>query len=90
MSDKLPFVQDNDAVDGLSYLGEDVAGDEHSAPVIGETAYKVAQPADALGVKPVGWFIEDENLRVAQKGGRERGVDACRERTDRRVGSRHR
>ena len=37
----------------------------------GEAAQEVAQPADALGVEPVGGLVEHEDARVAEQRGRE-------------------
>ncbi len=48
-----------------------MAGEQHGAPLGGEAAQEVAQPADALGVEPVGGLVEHEDARVAEQRGRE-------------------
>ena len=66
-----PAVDDQDVVGGLLDLGEHVAGDEHGAPLGGQRAQEVAQPADALRVQAVGRLVEHEHRRVAEQRGGE-------------------
>jgi hypothetical protein len=51
-------VDDHDLVRELGDLGQDVARDEHRAAAAGEGAQEGAQPADPLGVEPVGRLVE--------------------------------
>jgi hypothetical protein len=62
---------DDHVVNRLGDLGQDVAGEQDRAPLSGEPAQEVAQPADAFGVEPVRWLIEDEDPRVADQRARE-------------------
>jgi hypothetical protein len=55
-------------VDGLLHLAEQVAGDEHAAPLRGEGTQESPQPRDALRVEPVPRLVEDQHLRVAEEG----------------------
>src|SRR6476659_9911 len=64
------LVDDDHVVDGLCDLGEHVAGDEDRLPVVGEDTQEVAEPAHTLGIKPVRGLVEDQQVGVAQKGGR--------------------
>ncbi len=61
-------VEDDDAVDRLRYLRQDVAGDKYGTALGSQAPQQAAQPVDALGVEPVGRFVEDEDVRVAQEG----------------------
>ncbi len=61
----------SDLVGGLGDLGEHMAGDEHRPAFGGEAAEKVAQPADAFGIEAVGRLVEDQQLGLAEQGGRE-------------------
>ena len=67
VGDEASAVQDDHAVHGLGDLGQDVAGDEHGAPFVGQAAKQIAQPSDALGVEAIGRFVEDQDLGVAQE-----------------------
>src|SRR4051812_42819370 len=49
--------------------GEEVAGHEHRAALLGERAQQLADLDDAGGVEPVGRFVQDEQGRVLQEGG---------------------
>ena len=71
VGDEASAVQDDHAVHGLGDLGQDVAGDEHGAPFVGQAAKQIAQPADALGVEAVGRLVEDQDLGIAQQRGGE-------------------
>ena len=66
-----PVTDDEHPVDGLGDLREDVTGDEHGAALCGQAAQEVTQPANALGVEPVGRLVEDQQLRVAEQRDRE-------------------
>ena len=48
------------------HLRQEVAADEHGAALLGEVHEDVADPADALGVEPVGRLVEDHRVRVAE------------------------
>ena len=64
---------DDHAVHRLLHLGEDVAGDQHGAPLVaGEVAQEPAQPHDPLGVEAVGGLVEDEDARIAEQRGGQR------------------
>ena len=72
LHDEPPDADDDDAVDRLLDLRQDVAGDQHRAPLGGERDEDVAQPAHALRVQAVGGLVEHEDLRVAEQRGRQR------------------
>ena len=59
-------VEDQDFINGLSELGQHVAGEQDGAPFGGEVAQQVAQPADAGGIQATGRLIEDEHRGVAK------------------------
>ena len=69
--DEPAVVDHDDLVDGLGDLGQHVAGEQHRAALGGEVAQEVAQPADALGVEPVGGLVEHEDLGIAEQRGGE-------------------
>jgi hypothetical protein len=69
LGDQPPTGDDHDLVDGLGDLGEDVAGDEHGAALVGQLAQQAAQPVNALGVQTVGRLVQDQDLGVAEQGG---------------------
>ena len=71
VGDQPAVVDDHDLVDGLGDLREHVAGEQHGAPLGRQAAQEVAQPADALGVEPVGGLVEHEDPRVAEQRGGE-------------------
>ena len=81
-------VEDQDFVDGLGDLGQHVAGEQDGAPLGGEAAQQVAQPADAGRIQAVGRLVKDEHPRVAQqrRGQREALAHAERERARAAVG----
>ena len=58
----------DDVVDGLGDLGQDVAGDQHRAPVCRLLAHQTAQPDDPGRVQAVVRLVEDQDLRVAEQG----------------------
>ena len=62
-----PVVEDHDAVGDLLHLVELMARDQHGAALAGEVAEEAAQPADAVGIEPVGRLVEHEHLRVAEQ-----------------------
>ena len=57
----------DEAVDGGFDFGEQVAGQQHGAALVGEVAQQFAHPGDAFGVEAVGWFVQDEHLGVADQ-----------------------
>ena len=81
-------VENQDLVDGLGNLGQHVAGEQDGAPLAGEPAQQVAQPADAGRVQAVGRLVEDEDGRVAEQrtGERQALTHAERERARPAVG----
>ena len=54
-----------------SHLREQVAGDQDRLALRAEVAQEAAQPADALGVQPVGRLVEEQHPRIAEQGGGE-------------------
>ena len=62
-------VDDDEVVHALLDLGEQVAADQHRAPLPGEPAQELAQPGDALGIEAVRGLVEDEHPRVAEQRG---------------------
>ena len=52
--------------DGLD-LGQQVRGQQHRAPAVGEAAQQSAHPAHALRIEAVGGLVEDQHLRVAEQ-----------------------
>ncbi len=63
-----PAPPDDDEVVGHQRdLRQQVAADEHRAALAGEVDEDVADPADALGVEPVGRLVEDHRVRVAEQ-----------------------
>ncbi len=53
-------------VGGQLDLAQCVAGDQHGAALVGETAHVLAQPPDALRVETVRRFVQHEDCRVAE------------------------
>ena len=63
-----PAAADDDEVVGHQrHLRQQVAADEHRLALPGEVHEHVADPADALGVEPVGRLVEDHGVRVAEQ-----------------------
>ena len=67
VGDQSPVVDDHHVVDGLSDLGEHVAGEQDGATLVRQTAQEVTQPPDALGVQAVGGFVEHEDPWVVDQ-----------------------
>ena len=61
------LADDDDLLDRLRDLGEHVAREQHRAAGCCEVAQRVPEPADAVGVEPVGRLVEDEDLRLAEQ-----------------------
>ena len=61
------LADDNDLLDCLSDLCEHVAREQHRAAGGREVAQRVTEPADAVGVEPVGRLVEDEDLGLAEQ-----------------------
>src|SRR3954454_24448584 len=70
--DEPPARDDGDVVDALRELGQDVAGDEHRAPLASQPPQEAAQPTHPLRVEPVGRLVEHQGLRLAERGRGER------------------
>ena len=68
VGDHLAGADHDEAVDGRFDFGEQVAGQQHGAALVGEVAEQFAHPGDAFGVEAVGRFVQDEHLRVADQG----------------------
>jgi hypothetical protein len=62
-------VDDDHVVDGLGQFGEQVAGHEDGASLVGQAAQQAAQPVHAFGVEPVGGLVQDQGVRVAEQRG---------------------
>ena len=63
-----PAPADDDEVVGHQRdLRQQVAADEHGASLAGQVDEDVADPADALGVEPVGRLVEDHRVRIAEQ-----------------------
>ena len=69
LGDQPPGGDDHHLVDGLGDLGQDMAGDQHGAALVGQLAQEPAQPVDAFGVQAVGRLVQDQHLGVAEQGG---------------------
>ena len=77
--DQTALGDDHDVVGELRHLGENVARDEHRAPLARERAEEVAQPADALRIEPVRRLVEHEHLRAPRAARRRaRGAASSR------------
>ena len=57
----------DDLLDCLSNLCEHVAREQHRAAGGCEVPQRVTQPADAVGVEPVGRLVEDKDLGLAEQ-----------------------
>ena len=67
-----PAASDHDQLVGEQrHLGEQVAGDEHRAPLARERLEELPHPLDPLRVEPVGRLVEDQGVRVAEQRARE-------------------
>jgi hypothetical protein len=66
LHDQPAVIDDHHFVNHLLQLGEDVAGHEHRAALIGERANVLAQPMDASRVQTVRRLVEDEQFRLAE------------------------
>ena len=67
VGDDVSGADHDEAVDGGFDFGEEVAGQQHGAALVGEVAEQFAHPGDAFGVEAVGRFVQDEHLRVADQ-----------------------
>ena len=61
------LADDNDLLDRLRDLCQHVAREQDRAAGGREVAQRVTQPADAVGVEPVGRLVEDQDLGVAEQ-----------------------
>ena len=52
----------------LGNLGEQVAGEQHCAAVVGKVAQEDPHRRDAVGVESVEGLVEDEDARIADEG----------------------
>ena len=72
LADQPAGADDDHPVDGLLDLGQQVAGDQHRAPLlVGQVPEEAAQPLDALGVQAVGRLVQHEHGGVAEQRGRQ-------------------
>ena len=74
--DEAAVGDDGDVVDHLVHLSEQMAGDQDGHPLAGEIAEQLAQPANALGVEPVGRLVEDEDRRLPRRAAASRAAGA--------------
>ena len=58
---------DHDVVDRLCDLGQNMARDQHRSAGIGERAQVLTQPVDTFRVEPVGGFVQDQHLGLAEE-----------------------
>ena len=58
----------HDMVCGLLHLIHQVTRDEHGATLGCDVGEHTAHPDDALGIKTVEWFVQDQHRRTAQQG----------------------
>ena len=65
--DELAAADDEQVVGRVFHLRHQVAGDEDRTPLGGERLHQVPDPHDALGVEPVDWLVEHEDLRIAEQ-----------------------
>ena len=68
VGDDLAGADHDQPVDGGFDLGQQVAGQQHGAALVGEVAEQFAHPGDAFGVETVGRFVQDEHLGMADQG----------------------
>ncbi len=66
--EQLAGADDDEVVGEHGELGDQVAGHEHRAALVGEAAQRGAQPADAVGVESVGRLVEQQHLGFAEQG----------------------
>ena len=66
--EQLAGADDDEVVGEHGELGDQVAGHEHRAALVGEAAERGAQPADAVGVESVGGLVEQQHLGFAEQG----------------------
>ena len=70
--EQLAGADDDELVGEHGELGDQVAGHEHGAAPVGEVTQRGAQPADAVGVEPVGRLVEQQHLGFTEQGAGER------------------
>ncbi len=63
--------QDRDPIGRLLHLGQDVAGDEHRAPLGAERPDQLADLHDPRRIQAVGGFVQDQERRILEEGGRD-------------------
>ena len=61
-------VDDHQVVGGGLHLGQQVAGQQHGAALVGEVAQQAAEPGDALRVEAGGGLIEDQHAWFGDEG----------------------
>ena len=71
LGDQSSAGDDDDVVDGLGDLGQEVAGHEHRASLVGVGTKEPSQPVHAFGVETVGRLIEDQHVGLPEQGGRQ-------------------
>ena len=65
LGDELAFADDDEVGGGEAHFGEEVAGDQDGASLVGEVVHEFADPEDAFGVESVDGFVEEQDLEVA-------------------------
>lgn len=68
--DEAAAADDQQVVSGVLQLAHEVAGDQDGAALPGQSAQQAADPLDALGIKAVDRFVEQEHRRVSEQRGR--------------------
>ena len=64
-----PAADDRHGVGDLLDLGQDVAGDQDGAALVGQPAHRAADLVDPGRVQAVGRLVEDQQLRFLEQGG---------------------
>jgi hypothetical protein len=60
-------VDDDDRVRDVLHLGEQVAGHQHGPALLRVPAQDISQPADPLGVEPIGGLVADQHGWVGEQ-----------------------
>ena len=68
--DQLTHADHHQIVGHLSHLTEEMAADQHGFTLTGEMNEHIANPANTFGVQAIGWFIQDDGMRIAQQNAR--------------------
>ena len=89
LDDQPAAVDDHDPIDGLGDLRQMVAGDEHRLPSAANARRKSRSQRTPSGSSPLAGLVEDQQLGIAEQGGREAEALAHPERVARRAAIRH-